>query len=83
MAPRELKIYILHDLYVASVVSILPRSKTAYLATSKNPPISRLEKKCGERNMKLIEIERMAPQEMKFFILRGLCSEYGFGTLRV
>ncbi len=44
MAPQELKVYILHDLYVESMVSVFPGSKTAYLAISKNRPISRLKK---------------------------------------
>ncbi len=45
MAPQELKIYILDDLYVVSVVSVLPMSKTAYLVISKNRPISAWKKK--------------------------------------
>ncbi len=41
----ELKFYILHGLYVLNMVSVLPGPKTAYLAISKNRPISRLKKK--------------------------------------
>ncbi len=43
-APQELKFYILHDLYLVNMVSVLPRSKTAYLIISKNRPMSRLNK---------------------------------------
>ncbi len=45
MAPQELKMYILHDLCVVSMVSMFLGSKTAYLDISKNRPISRLKKK--------------------------------------
>ncbi len=44
-APKDVKIYILHDLYVVNMVSVLPGSKTAYLAISKNRPISIWKKK--------------------------------------
>ncbi len=34
MTPQELKIYILHDLSVVNMVTVLPRSKTAYFLKS-------------------------------------------------
>ena len=59
MVPQELKLYISHDLYPVSMVSVLPGSETAYLIISKNRPISRLKKKNvirGGKNMKLTEV---------------------------
>ncbi len=47
--PQELKLYILHGLCVVNMVSVLSVSKTAYLAISKNRPLSRLKKKCYKR----------------------------------
>ncbi len=49
MAPQELKIYILHDLCVAIMISVLPGSKTAYLIIYKNRPISTLKKKMDKK----------------------------------
>ncbi len=60
MAHQKLEIYILNDLCVVSMVSVLPTSKTAYLVISKNRPISRLKKKNdikGDKNMKFTEVE--------------------------
>ncbi len=58
MVPKELKIYILHELCVISMVSAIPGSKTGYLIISKNRPISRLKKNIkGDKNMKLTEVE--------------------------
>ncbi len=45
MAPQDLKIYILHDLCVMIMISVFPRSKTAYLVISENRPLPRLKKK--------------------------------------
>ena len=62
------------------MVSVLSRSKTAYLVISKNRPISRLKKKYvikGDRNMSLNEVER----EKKYFT-RSLYSKYGVGALK-
>ncbi len=58
MTPQALKFYILHDLSLVSMISVFPRSKTAYLIIPKNRPISRLKTKNvikGGKNMKLTE----------------------------
>ncbi len=60
MAPQELKIYTLHDLFVVCMISAFPRSKTAYLVISINRPISKLKKKNvtkEDKNVKLSEVE--------------------------
>ena len=86
MAPQELEIYILHDLYLVNMVSVLPRSKTAYLAISKNRPNSRLKKNVtkGSKIMKLTEVELQGTSraEIIYFTL-SMCNEYGFGTPNV
>ncbi len=51
---------ILHDLCVVIMISVFPRSKTAYFGISKNRPISRLKKKYvikGDKNIKFTELE--------------------------
>jgi hypothetical protein len=59
MVSQELKIYILHDLYLVSMVSTFSWPGTAYLAIFKNRQISTLMKKVinGSRNMKLTQVE--------------------------
>ncbi len=69
------------------MVSVLPGHKTAYLAISKNRPISGLKEKMikkGNQNMKLAEVELQGISRAEIlYFTRSLCSEYGFGTLRV
>ena len=65
------------------MVSVLPGPKTAYLAISKNRPISGLKNnvKKGNQNMKLAEVELqgISRAEILYFPW-SLFSEYGFGT---
>ncbi len=56
MAPQELKFYILHDLSVMHVVSVLPRSKTAYFTISKNRRIFRLKKKNVIKGNRIVKL---------------------------
>ncbi len=86
MAPQKLKIYILHDVCVVSMISVFPRSKTVYLVISKNRPISRSKKKIikGDKNMKFIEVELQGTSEAEFlYFAWSISSEYGFDTLKV
>ncbi len=86
MAPRELRIYIPHGLYVLNMVSVFASSKTATLVISKNRLISRLKKKCYKgdlkKYMKSIEVELQGTSgaERKYFTW-SMCGEYGFGIL--
>ncbi len=57
MAPQELKNDILHHLCAVNWVPVFPRSKTAYLVISINPPMSKSKKKMSQKNMKLSEVE--------------------------
>ncbi len=77
MAPQALKFYILHDICVVSLVSVFPRSETAYLSNSKNRPISKLKKKMLWKEIKIWNSPKSsckAPQELEFYILHGLCA---------
>ncbi len=76
MAPQELKIYILHDLYLVSMLSVFPRSKTGYLIISKNRPISILKK--------LTEVELQGTsRDENLYLTWSLYSKYGFGDPEV
>ncbi len=70
-----------------NMVSVLPRSKTAYLIISKNRPISKLKKNKiikGDKNMKSTKVELQGTSRAKIlYFARTLSSEYGFGTAKV
>ncbi len=68
------------------MVSVLARSKTAYLIISKNRPISRLKKNVikGDQNMKLTEVERYGISRAEnLYFTWSLYSTYGFGVPEV
>ena len=69
------------------MVSVLSRSKTAYLAISEKRPNSKLkEGKCykGDKCTKLTEVELQGTSRAEIlYFTRSLCSEYDFGVPNV
>ncbi len=69
------------------MVSVLPRSKTAYLIISKNRQIPKFCEKNvikGDKNMKLTENELQGTSRAEIlYFAWSLSSEYGFGTRNV
>ena len=72
MPPQELKFYILHGLYVLNTFSVVSRSETSYLVISKNPRISKIERKNVIKGGKDWKSGGRAPEEVIFHILQHL-----------
>ncbi len=87
MVPQQLKIYILHDLCVMIMISVFPRSKTAYFVIYKNRPISKLKEKHvikGGKNMKFTEVELHVTSRAEIlYFTWPICNACGFGTPEV
>ncbi len=83
MAPQELKLYILHNLCVLIMISVFPRSKTAYFGIS-DLEIEEKNVIKEVKNMKLSEIELHGTSRAeKLYFTISMCIEYGFGIPNV